>query len=237
MDEARMKQELIKLADTKYREFHKNLCPTMHHEMLGVRIPSLRNYAKALLKEQKANQLLEMIGNEYYEEIMLKGMVIGLSKEETLQTVQKRIENFVPQIDNWAVCDTFCAGLKITKQYKKEMWAFIQPYLTADEEFSVRFGVVMLLDYYVEEPYLPHIFNILDDMYMQNLKQPYYVQMAVAWLLAECLTKAYEKTEQYLKETKIDEFTFRKTVQKARESFRITKEQKENLKKLQKPIC
>lgn len=237
MDEARIKQELRNKADTKYKEFHKNLCPTMRHEMLGVRIPVLRNYAKALLKEQTVDQLLEMIGNEYYEEIMLKGMVIGLSKEQRLEIVQKQIENFVPQIDNWAVCDTFCAGLKITKQYKEEMWEFLQTYLKRKEEFIVRFGVVMLLDYYVEKSYLPDIFAILDDMYRKNSKQPYYVRMAVAWLLAECLTKFYEETEQYLKITKIDEFTFRKSVQKAKESFRITKEQKENLKKLQKPIC
>ena len=116
--EKKIKKELIKLSDAKYKEFQKNLCPKMKREILGVRIPVLRNYAKKLILQCEQEKILNEIGNEYYEEIMLQGMIIGLSKEKDIKKIQRQIKKFVPKIDNWAVCDTFCAELKITKRYK-----------------------------------------------------------------------------------------------------------------------
>lgn len=234
MNEKEIKKRLINLADKQYKEFHKNLCPTMKKEMIGIRIPILRKYAKELLKSHETEELLNIIGNEYYEEIMLQGMIIGLSKQKDIKKVQKQIEKFVPKIDNWAVCDTFCAGLKITQKHKQEMWDFLQPYLKSTKEFYTRFGVVMLLDYYIEREYIQKIFDIFDNIYKQNRQEQYYIQMAVAWAIAECLIDFYDETKQYLKIAKIDVFTYNKAIQKARESFRITKEQKEELKKLKK---
>ena len=115
--------------------------------MIGIRIPILRKYAKELLKNYETEELLNIIENEYYEEIMLQGMLIGLSKQGGIKKVQKQIEKFVPKIDNWAVCDTFCAGLKITQKHKQEIWEFLQPYLKSTKEFYTRFGVVMLLNF------------------------------------------------------------------------------------------
>ena len=232
--EEKIKKELIKLADIKYKKFQKNLCPTMKKEMLGIKIPILRNYAKKLLKQNEQEELLNTIGNNYYEEIMLQGMIIGLSREENIKKVQKQIKEFVPKIDNWAICDTFCAGLKITKKNKEEMWEFLKAYLRSDKEFYVRFGVVMLLDYYIEEKYLLEIFDIFDKIYEKSQKKQYYVQMAVAWAIAEAFTQFYNETKQYLERDKIDIFTHNKAIQKAIESYRITKEQKEELKKMKK---
>lgn len=155
----KIKEKLFELQDSKYKEFHSRLCPGTNN-IIGVRVPVLRNYAKELVKEYGIEKLLGQIDNKYYEEIMLQGMIIGLTKEE-FSTIQNKIEKFIPKIDNWAVCDTFCAGLKITKKYKKEMWNFIQKYLKSDREFEIRFGVVMILDYYVEELYLEKDFEIL----------------------------------------------------------------------------
>ena len=225
----KIKQELKQLADEKYREFQKGLCPGTEN-ILGVRVPVLRNYAKKLAKEYEIRELLNHIDNEFYEEIMLQGMLIGLEKDKDIQTILKDIERFVPQIDNWGVCDVFCAGLKITKKHEKEMWNFLQKYITSDKEFEIRFGVVMILDYYITEEYLEKNFAIFD--YIQSDK--YYVQMAVAWAISICLIKFYDKTIEYLKQAKIDKFTYNKALQKAIESYRISDEQKAELRKMKK---
>ena len=225
----KIKQELKQLADEKYREFQKGLCPGTEN-ILGVRVPVLRNYAKKLAKEYEIRELLNHIDNEFYEEIMLQGMLIGLKKDKDIQTILKDIERFVPKIDNWGVCDVFCAGLKITKKHEKEMWNFLQKYVTSDKEFEIRFGVVMILDYYITEEYLEKNFAIFD--YIQSDK--YYVQMAVAWAISICLIKFYDKTIEYLKQAKIDKFTYNKALQKAIESYRISDEQKAELRKMKK---
>ncbi len=224
-----IKEELKGLADKKYKEFHKGLCPGTEN-ILGVRVPILRNYAKKLAKEYEIKALLENIDNEYYEEIMLQGMLIGLEKDKDIQNILKDIEIFVPKIDNWGVCDVFCAGLKITKKHLQEMWNFLQKYVTSDKEFEIRFGVVMILDYYITEEYLERIFAIFDSIKSNQ----YYVQMAVAWAISICLIKFYDKTINYLKTSHIDKFTYNKALQKAIESYRITDEQKSFLRKMKK---
>ena len=226
--EEEIRKHLFELQDKKYQEFHRGLCPNTEN-IIGVRIPVLREYSKQLVKKYSVEELLNNIGNTYYEEIMIKGMIIGLSKEN-LGKIQKYIKDFVPKIDNWAVCDTFCTGLKITKKYKKEMWTFIQPYLNSNKEFEIRFGVVMILAYYIEEEYLEDDLKILN-----NIKHDgYYVKMAVAWAISICLVKFYNRTVEFLNNSSLDKFTFNKSIQKAIESYRITKEQKDMLKLMKK---
>lgn len=224
-----IKAHLYEIADSKYKEFHGGLVPGCD-TILGVRVPVLRRYAKELLKEASAKELLQITDCEYYEEIMLRGMFIGLQQKPQWETVRQQIVEFVPYINNWAVCDTFCAGLKITKKHKGEMFQLLQQYLESELEFECRFGVVMLLDYYVEKDYLPRIFQIFDKMNREG----YYVQMAVAWAVSVCLVKAYEQTIEYLKACHLDDFTYNKALQKARESYRITPEQKETLNKMKR---
>ena len=108
-----IEKELFKLQDKKYQEFQKKLCPETNN-IIGVRIPVLRKFAK----ENKDKIDISKINTKYYEEIMLKGMLIGIQKNLDL----KEIENFIPLIDNWAICDTFCSGLKQVKNSKQEFW-------------------------------------------------------------------------------------------------------------------
>ena len=225
----KIKQELKKRVDLKYKEFHKGLCPGTEN-ILGIRVPVLRNYAKALAKEYKIRDILYQIDDEYYEEIMLQGMLIGLEKDKDIQTILNDIKEFVPKIDNWAVCDVFCAGLKITSKHLKEIWEFLQKYVKSDKEFEIRFGVVMILDYYITEEYLQKNFDIFDSIHSDK----YYVQMAVAWAISICLIKFYDETITYLKRAKIDKFTYNKALQKAIESYRISQEQKAELRKMKK---
>ena len=226
-----IKKELLSLADERYKEFQRNLCPGENKtkNMIGIRIPILRKYARKLVKKQEIHQLLQQIDDEYYEEIMLQGMLIGFLKED-FKTVKKEIGKFIPKIDNWAICDTFCAGLKITKKYKNEMWKFIQKYLKSNQEFEIRFGIVMILDYYIEEEYLDSLFSIFDSI----TSKEYYVQMAMAWAICEALVQDYDKTLHYLENAPLDKFTYHKALQKAMESYRISDEKKQILREKKK---
>ena len=225
----KIKNKLFELADEKYKEFHGGLCPGVNN-IIGVRVPVLRNYAKELVKKYSLEELWNQIDDEYYEEIMLKGMIIGLSKKENIDVVFNYIKQFVPKINNWAVCDVFCAGLKITKKYKEEMWNFIQTYIKSEKEFEIRFVIVMILDYYIEEEYLKKDFEIFDSI----TNKDYYVQMAIAWAVSICLIKFYDETVEYLKKSKLDKFTFNKSLQKAIESYRISEDKKQYLRKMKK---
>ena len=226
--EQEIREKLFELADTKYKEFHSKLCPGIEN-IIGVRVPILRKYAKELSKKYEISELLKQIGNKYYEEIMLQGMLIGLNKED-FTVIEKQIKQFVPKINNWAVCDVFCSGLKITKKYKDKMWNLIHEYLSSNKEFEIRFGVVMILDYYIEKEYLESIFEIFDNITSTD----YYVQMAVAWAISIALIKFYEDTVKYLRTANLDDFTYNKAIQKAIESYRISDEKKLFLKGMKK---
>ena len=222
-----IEKSLYSLQDKKYQEFQKGLCPGVVN-IIGVRIPELRKLAKELLKNYSSKELLENINDNYYEELMLQGMVIGGAKED-INTILKYVKEFVPKIDNWAICDTFCTSLKITKKYKKEMWKFIQEYLKSDKEFELRFAIVMILGYFIDEEYLEKDFKIFN-----NIKSDkYYVKMALAWAISICVIKYYDRSIKYLeKEAILDDFTYNKAIQKARESYRLSKEQKDFLNTL-----
>ena len=224
-----IKKKLQELSDTKYKEFHSSLCPGTEN-IIGVRVPILRNYAKELFSVQNWKETIKQIDNQYYEEIMLQGMLIGQAKKENIEIVLKYIEEYLPKIDNWAICDVFCAGLKITQKYKEEMWNFIQKHLKSDKEFEIRFAIVMILDYYIEEEYLKENFEIFEKITHEG----YYVKMAIAWAISVCLIKFYDETIKYLQDCNLDNWTYNKAIQKALESYRITNEQKEFLRKMKK---
>ena len=225
--ENKIRQDLFGMQDLKYKEFHGGLCPGMDN-IIGVRIPKLREYAKELYKSNNLKDI--KIEDKYYEELVIQGMLIGFQTKEPIEKVIKQVEKFVPKINSWAVCDTFCAGLKVTKKYQPEMFEVIKQYLKSKQEYEVRFAIVMLLDYYINDQYIDQILQILDNVKLDK----YYVQMANAWAISICLIKYYNKTLDFLKITKIDDFTYNKGIQKAIESYRITNEQKEYLRTLKR---
>lgn len=226
--EQKIVTHLKTLTDSKYKEFHSNLSPGIDG-ILGIRVPILRNYAKELLVEYEVEELIS-ISDDYYEEILLKGMVIGLQKEKTVEKVASQIQQFVPSINSWGICDISVAGFKIIGKNKEYFWDFIQSYMLSEKEYEVRFAVVVMLDYYVNDDYLQQIFCVVDKINHEG----YYVKMAVAWLLSLCLIKYYDRTLEYLKVSSLDTFTYNKALQKARESYRVSYEHKEQLKKLKR---
>ncbi|MGN1310624.1 MAG: DNA alkylation repair protein [Clostridia bacterium] len=225
----KIRDKLLELQDEKYREFNKKLCPDTNLEILGIRIPILRNLAKELVKEGY-RVYLDNIENIYFEEVLLEGFIIGYSKVNIDKKLEL-IKHFVPKIDSWEISDTFCPTLKIKEKDKEKVWKFILPYLKSDKEFEVRFAVIMMLDYYIVDEYVDKVILELDKIENNG----YYAKMAVAWTLAEIGIKYNEKAMQYLKgKNNLDDFTYNKTLQKLRESYRISKEQKEELKKMKK---
>lgn len=215
-----VKEKIFELADEKYKEFHGALCPDTNN-IVGVRVPILRQYAKELVREDY-RKYLETIEDEYYEETLLKGMILGLAKMELKERLQY-LKKFIPKIDNWAVCDITCSGLKFTKQSYKEVWDFLKEYLKSSKEFEVRFAVVMLLNYYITETYIDDVLVILN-----NIKhEGYYVKMAVAWTISLAYIRFSDKTMKFLKQNNLDTFTYNKALQKIIESYRVTKEDKE----------
>lgn len=225
--ENKIRQDLFEMQDLKYKEFHGSLCPDMDN-IIGVRIPKLREYAKEVYKSNKLEDI--KIGDKYYEELVIQGMLIGFQTKAPIEEVIKQVKEFVPKINSWAVCDTFCAGLKITKKYQTEMFKIIKEYLKSKQEYEVRFAIVMLLDYYINDQYIDQVLQILNNIKLDK----YYVQMANAWAISICLIRYYNKTLEFLKTTKIDDFTYNKGIQKAIESYRITKEQKDYLRTLKR---
>lgn len=221
---------LISLSDKKYLDFTQKLNAKMNLKQLGVRIPLLRNYAKELSKKYELEYLYNNINENFYEEVMLKGFIIGQYKKLDFSELKKYLLDFVPKINDWSICDTFCSGLKITKKYKKEMFELIEYFLKTNKEFQIRFSLVMLLDYYIEEEYIDKIFEIIKSI----KNEEYYVKMANAWLISFCMIKYYDKTYEFLKNNKIDLVTHNKAIQKSIESYRLTTKQKEELRKLKR---
>ena len=214
-----LEKELFNLQDKKYQSFQKKLCPGCEN-IIGIRVPTLRKFAR----ENKDKIDIDKIKSDYYEEIMLKGMLIGMQDKLDYE----EIASFVLEIDNWAVCDTFCAGLKKVKKDKENFLEFIKPYLKSDKEFEVRFAVVILLDYYIEEKYI--------DFCLEELSKidngDYYVKMAIAWCYSICFIKYYNKTKRFFNANELDKFVRNKSIQKALESFRLSEKQKTELRKL-----
>lgn len=226
-----IRRDLFNLRDEEYAEFHRKLVPG-DEKIIGIRVPVLRNYAKGLYRGQKENldEVFRCLKNEYYEEIMLRGMLIGLCKNADIKKLFSMIDDFVPHIRNWGICDVFCSGLKIIGKYKKETYEFLQKYLNSENEFEVRFALVVLTGYYIDEEYIDRILGISKAVKHEG----YYARMANAWLISICFVKFYDKTYEFVKLDGLDIFTRNKAIQKARESRRITAEQKEKLLKLKK---
>lgn len=227
-----IRETLLKKAESDYKKFSASLIPGVNN-MLGIRLPFLRDMAKALVcGDWRA--YLEEAECDYFEEVMLQGMVVGFASRKTtertcasaaepdLNETLLMVEQFVPKISNWSLCDSFCAGLKFVKRNKAVVWKFLQKYLVSDKEFELRFGVVLLLDYYIDSDYIDRVLDVLGNVRHDSR----YVKMAVAWALSVCVVKQREKTLTFLQERRIDKETLQMTKQKVSDSFRVSEADK-----------
>lgn len=225
-----IREKLFELQDQKYKEFNVMNTNLKHdsENVIGVRIPDLREIAKKIAKGN-AEEYLENNPKQYHEEKMLQGFVIGYMKT----SLEKRLEyldNFVPIIDSWDICDCCVSTYKFVTKNQKEVWKYLKKYLASKKEFELRFAVIMLMDYYITEEYIDEILKIYDKIKSEK----YYVKMGVAWALSVCYVKFPEKTMKFLKNNHLDDFTYNKALQKIIESYRVEKGQKEQIKKMKR---
>ena len=227
MTEEQMIGWLREEAEEKYRDFSSSLLPGVPKEkIMGVRIPKLRKLAATIVREGCGEYLQAEPGNTF-EEIMLCGMVIGRAGG-TFEEILPRIQEYLPLIDNWSVCDSFCASLKTTEKYPEKMWEFLLECLKSDRTYTVRFAVVMMLQYYVNEKYLKQVLARMEEVETEE----YYVRMAVAWAVSVCYVKAPEEVLGWLAQRRLDEETWKKALQKILESRRLPAGEKERIRKL-----
>ena len=222
-----VKEELLKLRDEKYQKFSSALLPGTDN-IIGVRLPLLRKLAKQIV-EKDWETYLSTADDEYFEEVMLQGIVIGLV-DVSLEQHFSLIAAFLPKIDNWSTCDSFITGLKFTKQHKKEVWQFLRPYFRSDQTYEIRFGVVMINAYFVECDYIDEAFAVFDAISHDD----YYVKMAVAWAISSFFVDDPDKTMNYLHDSQLDTFTFNKALQKITESRRVDAGTKKMIRSLKR---
>lgn len=216
---------LYKAVDEKYREFHSSLCPNVN-DILGVRIPKLREMAKTIAKDNPID-FLEKYVCEFYEEKMIYGLVIGYMKAD-LKTRIKYLNKFVPMIDNWAVCDCACSTYKFTQKNRKEMFEYIKKYVFSNKEFEVRFACIMLMDYFLIDEYIDEVFQIFNNIKLDK----YYVEMAIAWAISVAFIKSEKKTRDFLDSNSLSVSTFNKALQKIIESNRVDDKTKDEMRKM-----
>ena len=213
------------MQDMAYRDFSSNLMPGIDkNTIIGIRTPQLRKFAKQLAQTEEAEQFLRQLPHQYYEENNLHMMLVAQIKD--YENCLAEVERFLPYIDNWATCDLPVP--KCFEKYKKELITVIPKWISTEKTYIVRYGIGLLMRFYLDEDFDPAYLELVTAVRSEE----YYVNMMIAWYLATALAKQWEETIPYLEERRLPEWVHKKTIQKAVESYRITKEQKEYLRSL-----
>lgn len=225
---AEVRAALFALRDEKYAAFSAKLIPNIGAEkVIGVRAPALRKYAAAFAGTPEADVFLTCLPHFYQEENSLHAALIAGMKD--YGRVIEELNHFLPYVDNWAVCDTMTP--KIFRKHLPELLPEIRRWIGSQETYTVRFAIGMLMAFYLDGDFDP----AYPAMVAKVKSDEYYVKMMQAWYFATALAKQYETVLPYLEQHRLDDWTHRKTIQKAVESFRITPEQKTYLKTLRNP--
>ena len=194
------REKLSSLQDLKYRDMQVRIIPSVKPEsIIGVRTPELRKMAKELAQSQEIGVFLENLPHKFFEENQLHAFIVSGMKD--YRECLGALNRFLPYVDNW---------------------------LGSAETYTIRFGIGMLMEHYLDEDYDP----ACPEMVAAVRSEEYYVNMMIAWYFATALAKQYEAVLPFITEHRLDTWTHNKAIQKAIESFRITPEQKEYLKSL-----
>lgn len=207
-----------------FLKFTKKIVFTKY-EILGIKVPNLRKIAKKISKTN-IESFLKQVTNSSYEEIMIEGLVI--SYIEDYQIFLNYFESFIKKIDNWSICDVCISSMKIVNKNKDDMLNNIKKYLASNDEFIMRVGIILLLDFYQDN--VEEVLSIID--YIDTTY--YYVQIAIAWLISVLFIKYRVRIIKYLKNDNLDVFTHNKAIQKIIESTRVSKDDKNMIRKLKK---
>ncbi|EHQ89850.1 DNA alkylation repair protein [Desulfosporosinus youngiae] len=223
--EEEVQHRLFELQDLKYKEFACKLMPTVNPEtVIGVRTPDLRKLAREFSKRPEVAEFLEILPHRYYEENNLHGFLIETIRD--YDAAVAAVDEFLPYIDNWATCDLISP--KIFKKHQPELYEKIKVWLLSDQTYTVRFGVGMLMSFYLDDAFRPEILELVAAIRSEE----YYVRMMIAWYFATALAKQYEAAVPYIQEQRLEKWTHNKAIQKAVESYRIGDEAKAYLRTL-----
>ena len=222
--------------DDKYRQGHIRIINALpERRILGLHLPEMKQVAKELAKQANVQDIIRSFEQEHqtdrfsltYEETLVWGLAINALKcswEERLSL----LKSYIPVLDNWAVCDSFCCNAKwASKIPPQTLWDFLLPYYHSNKEFKVRFTIVMSMCYLLKEEWLSLVFEELQQINLPsihseyvNLPSPYYLRMGMAWLLATALAKYPDETRNFVNASSLTEDVKRLYARKARESFK-----------------
>lgn len=213
-------------SDKDYRALQQRILPNIDPELIiGVRTPAVKAYAKELRKSGDHKAFIQNVPHKYFEENLLHVMV--LNDEKDFDDLIRETEIILPYIDNWAVCDQFVP--KVFKKHRDELLVFIKKWLASGEEYTIRYGIKMLMSFYLDENFSTEYMEMVISSDKPDVK---YVSMMTAWYFATALAKQYDAAVKVIEEKRLDRVTHNKAIQKAVESFRITDEQKAYLRTL-----
>ena len=217
--------QLWTMQDLKYRDFQCKLMPTVATDtVIGVRTPELRKFAKEFSEKPEANEFLKILPHKYYEENNLHGFLIETIKD--YDRVITELDAFLPYVDNWATCDLIRP--RVLKKHLEELLGKIKEWISDDHTYTIRFGIEMLMSFYLDEQFCPEYLELVADIRSEE----YYVNMMIAWYFATALAKQYDAVLPYIEQHRLNEWTHNKAIQKAIESYRVSGEQKAYLRTL-----
>lgn len=241
MSPAELIKRLLAEQDLKYRDFHASLLPNIDKKsIIGVRVPTMRKIAKEFASSAtpvELDKFLDKLPHKYFEENQVHLFVVERIKD--FDECVRRIEQFLPYIDNWAVCDG--KSPKALLKDESRFYAKICEWLKSTKPYTVRFGVNMLMAFFLDDRFDKSQLklvaaideNLFDDAGRAECPTDrYYVQMVIAWYMATALAKQWDATFPYIKGRKLSPWIHNKTIQKACESYRITDAQKKILRAL-----
>ena len=169
-------------------------------------------------------EFLHSVPHKYFDENQLHAFILAEIKD--FGVCLEEVKSFLPYIDNWATCDQLSP--KVFKKYCKELLTHIKEWIRSDKTYTVRFGIGMLMEHFLDEDFTP----AYPEMVAEIRSEEYYINMMTAWYFATALAKQYEQVIPFIENKKLDDWTHNKAIQKAVESYRITDDQKVYLKGL-----
>ncbi len=220
-----LQKALFELSDEDYKAFHSKLMPTVDNaHIIGVRTPVLRKFSNAFSRTAQAEDFLNELPHKYYEENNLHAFL--LEKESDYNKLIKRLDEFLPYVDNWATCDMMKP--KVFKKHLSELIKDVYRWMNSDDIYAVRYGINCLMTYYLDENFKEEYFQKVIEVESDE----YYVNMMRAWYFATALVTQHPSALKVIENRLLDKWTHNKTIQKAVESYRISPDKKEYLKKL-----
>ena len=223
-----IREELFRLRDTEYRDFQVRLIPSVEpDQVIGVRTPALRKYARQLAKRADAQIFLRDLPHRYFDENQLHAFMISGIKD--YGKCLEEVNIFLPCVDNWATCDQLSPA--VFKKHRQELIREIRNWIDSDRTYTVRFGLGMLMSHFLDEDFDPAFLDLAAGVRSEE----YYIKMMIAWYFATALAKQYDAALPYIEDCRLEPWTHNRTIQKAVESFRVSPEQKDYLRSLRIP--